>query len=509
MLRSIQHLANPVETPWLAKAVIVVTPTMNSSSDNDKKNSSLAKTVSWFLDAHSGQQTISQDYQRNRHGPKHEQTIPLLPPRLSRAILRNLVVLEVIDGSSPSSTGNTRKATNTDISILPQGQRGVLPNADLVFLVGMLMEKTSAYKSSISRTFLTHPYTQESKKAELRVNRWIDESGFFAGNPQWSAKTKSWAKGMIDLLLFAKTLAVGPNPPHTAALERGIDSLTIRSSFEGTYKRDPSVELVQYSEYILRSLANLHERLHHSFTLYLLPTPKSFVSHIEYLLPNILILLPLAVRVFGILLPMMTRGLDLKAVVGVLLVVFVVLVAMFMASEALGGGEDFNKTMTTVLVLLYTGVAVYWVKKILKRHRKSNVPGPTEKEKIPDCINPETRQTVLTLQFVTCALTVYIMIPIAFAHASLSYLPSVLWTPLLAFPDYVSLATKNKKGSSDSTSPLFRHIMISVLCLLVVITAPPCYLVPELVSSYTPFVMYAYVPIHVLFFLLVTSVLVS
>jgi glycosylphosphatidylinositol transamidase len=528
MIRSIKHLADPVETPWLAKAVLVVTPTMSSRGGIKSSNQSLDETVSSFLDAYSGQQTISRDYQTKRQEEHNDgkTTIPQLPPRLSGAILRNLVVLEVFDESSStasSSTNNRNVAVgSTDLSILPQGRRGVLPNADLVFLVGKLMEKTQFYLHANTKTFLTHPYTQESKKAESWINRWIDiGSEFLAGsnNKEWTTNAKTWAKGMIDVSLFAKTLAVGPYPPHSPALERGIDSLTIRASFEGTFRRDPSVELVQHSEYIVRSLANLHERLHHSFTLYLLPTPKAFVSHIEYLLPNVLVLLPLVVRVFGIILPNMTRGLDLTALGGVLLTVLAVVVTMFLTAIVTDG----EATMAVVFVLLYTGVAVFWIRNILLRnhHRQCQSDVPDD----PSCQhtetkeggqnqdrNPETTRTILTLQFATCAVTVYILVPIAFAHASLSYLPSVLWTPLLAFPDYPSMknsSSSNNAARNSGFSHVQRFVVIPVLSLVVVATAPPLVLVPGMFSTYTPFVRYVYTPIHVLFFLLVTSIVAS
>jgi glycosylphosphatidylinositol transamidase len=493
VVKSIQHLADPVDTPWLAKAVVVVTPTMSGAANEDF---SLEQTVSSFLDAYSGRQTVSRDYQRHQQQPYNDKRIPQLPPRLSGAILRNLFVLDVQDDSRVRR--GRRKSGSTDLSILPQGRRGVLPNADMVFLVGKLMEKTLFYTSAEKVTFLAHPYAQDSKNAGIWTDRWIDGMGFLASHQNLKKKAKTWAQGMIDVGLFAKTLAVGPHPPHAPALERGIDSLTIRVSFGGVFHRDPSVEVVQHTEYIIRSLANLHERLHHSFTLYLLPNPRDFVSHIEYLLPNILVLLPLAVRVFGMLLPSMTRGLDLTALKGVLLTVLGVVVAMFLQALAFGD-EESSSSMVAFFVLLYAGVAFFWVTTVLRRNHSR--PSKTLNEGNEG--DPGTTRTILTVQFVTCAITVYILVPIAFCHASLSYLPSVVWTPLLAFPDYPSLSKRTSKSAFQ------RVAAIPMLCLLVVATAPPLALVPSVFSGYTPFVRYAYMPIHVLFFLLVTSVIVS
>eukprot|EP00536_Pseudo-nitzschia_multiseries_P005582 jgi/Psemu1/65159/estExt_Genemark1.C_1070013 len=476
MVQSIKHLADPVETTWLAKTVLVVTPTMSSSGNNHQ---SLDDTVSSFLDAYLGQQNTPQDFKSA--GQRRNDEVPPLPTRLSGAILRNLVVLDVSDKSTPkSATSRSGGSPKTDLAILPQGRRGILPNADLVFLVGKLMERTLFYRQSSARTFLAHPYTQESKDWALWVDQWVLKH--FGENKNMALQFSRWAQGMVDVSLFARTLAVGPVPPHAAALDRGIDSLTLRVAFDGTFRRDPAVEFVQFSEYIVRSLANLHERLHHSFTLYLLPSPKTFVSHIEYLLPIILVLVPLAVRAFGHVLPAMKGGFDLKAVGAVLLILVIASVAMLLA-DVVSSTFDHKHTMSGILLFLYTSVAILWTREILFRKQDRRQPDSKEstsngKEKENDK-TPNTTRTIRSLQYVACALTVYILVPIAFAHASLAYLPSFLWTPLLAFPDYASL-----KRSGDS---VHKYVAIPMLLLLVWVTAPPVFLVPNVFSTYTVF----------------------
>jgi hypothetical protein len=54
LIQSIKHLADPIGTPWLAKCVLIVTPTINKTSNNsDTANMrSLDETVSSFLDAY-------------------------------------------------------------------------------------------------------------------------------------------------------------------------------------------------------------------------------------------------------------------------------------------------------------------------------------------------------------------------------------------------------------------------------------------------------------------------
>ena len=55
-------------------------------------------------------------------------------------------------------------------------------------------------------------------------------------------------------------------------------------------------DLTRCTEHLLRSISNLHERLHHSIAQYTMPSPSKFVSHGEYIYPAILVSLPMVVR---------------------------------------------------------------------------------------------------------------------------------------------------------------------------------------------------------------------
>lgn len=360
MLQALEYLADPIATPWLAKTLFVVTPKVQDS------NTTLETTVESFLNAYLGHPSL-----------KPEQVVHPLPPKLSTAILRNLIVLDVKDSSTHMQTsrkigGETmQQSGKSHLAILPQGRNGILPNADLVFLVGMLLDRTHFNNPRLypqtGSTFLTHGYTKESIQAASFIDEIMKKEAVqsvFPKDVTTLNRIKQWANEFVNTLLFARTMAFGPTPPHAAALDRGIDSLTIKVEFVGKFRRDPAEELMQYIlEYLVRSLGNLHERLHHSFTLYLLPTPRKFVSHMEYFLPNVLILFPLAVRAFVLLLP-----------------------------NILEKSEEVSR-----------------------------------------------RQRVARLvQFGLCVLSALVLVPLAFAHTSLSYLPSLLVTPLVAFSDYAS-----------------------------------------------------------------------
>jgi len=169
---------------------------------------------------------------------------------------------------------------------------------------------------------------------------------------------------------------------------------------------------------------------------------------------------------------------------------------------------DHEHAMTGIMLALYTGVAIFWTQKVLYRkrnHRRADTQESFNKENDEqNDKNPNTTRTIRTLQYVACAITVYILAPIAFAHASLAYLPSILWSPILAFLDYASM-----KNSVRGNNIVKKYVVIPTLSMLVFVTAPPVSLIPNIFSTYTTFVRFAYVPIHTLFFLLVTSIIVS
>ena len=456
MLVSLKHLADPVKTPWLAKTLILVAPNADFS---------LEETTTSFLAAYMGDSDIGKQQQ--------QRSVPLLPPGLSGAVLRSLVVLQVDDRSTKGVVANRRGVENsvTNFAVLPHGRRGVLPNMDLVFLVGKMFTG-SVFLNNINKvpqsTFLAHDYVN----ATLAVSKFLTEHEKELAS--FGPKTKIWIQQLADMLLFAYSMAQGPYPPHAQALDRGIDAITIKARFEGTYSRDPAVELVQYFEYMVRSLANLNERLHHSFTLYLLPSPSTFVSHMEYFLPNILILLPLAIRGFGLVLADMDQHLDLSLMGANILLTLTSVACSSVAFEFID--RDDPSMTNTWFVGLYVVVLAIWKGYIASRSTQS----PDKKERSID-----------TLQFVACVLAAYILVPIAFAHTSLSYVPSLLFTPLLAFGRY-------------SQGPTWAGVM-GLMMMMMVLMAPPILLVPRVIASYTPFVQYAYLPIHLQLMLLVSS----
>jgi glycosylphosphatidylinositol transamidase len=369
LLRSLQVLADPVETPWLAKTFLVVSPIDDGTSLED--------TVSNFLNAYHGTTTTtSSSSSQSSSSP--------LPPHLCQGLLRNLIVIDVgqqqqqqqPDGTTTSSSSSS--SSSTEFSILPHGHRGVLPNADLVFLVGKLFGRTQ-FLGGRPHTrppvhFLAHPHADRSKAirdwtattvhtgvvAEYFSYFWKTTTTTQQQQKQQQAisvTVKTWLDELGDLALFVYAAAVGPFPPHAPALDRGVDAITIRARFAvadigggggaSLYARDPNVEMVQYMEFLLHSLSGLHERLHHSFTLYWMPSPMKFVSHIEYLLPIVLLLLPCAIRAFGLVLLEMKGPVHLETIGFSLLVTIASMVSTGIVSLMIVGSSSSSSSSST------------------------------------------------------------------------------------------------------------------------------------------------------------------
>jgi glycosylphosphatidylinositol transamidase len=256
--------------------------------------------------------------------------------------------------------------------------------------------------------------------------------------------------------LFAKTMALGPYAAHAPLLERGIDALTLHvrltSSPQANYL---IIDLIRYLEGIVRALSNLHERLHHSMTQYLMPSPLKFVSHSEYLIPNLLLVVPLLVRAVGLILVQdLPGGFDLQALpVGAATVV-----ASFSIYQCSPHVETTH--LTALLAILYILAPV-----ILHR----NV-----------TIKPSTHQSVL---FVTCLLAIYTILPLILSNVAVAFGLSLVWSPLI------------------SMQAELQRLPSWIMLTLLVTTWPPTLLLSWF-NGYTPFVILAFLPLHLLMYLL-------
>ena len=362
ILQLITRLAAPASCPWLAKMVLVVTPTRNDVN--------LHSTVSLFLGAYLGAPNITP-----------------LPMDFSFGILRNLLVVDIKVNETETNTDEVR--------ILPQGRNGILPNMDLVFATMSMFSRSSFLRSNLNMIMHSHG------KLARQWKNLIPSS--------LTPAVRQWAFELGSMFLFMYSLAMGPDAPHNMALEKGIDSLTIEADLYGVRARSNAVECVQKLESLVRSLSNLHERLHHSITQYLLPSPTKFVSHAEYLIPNLLILLPLVIRAATLVLFDIERF-DMSSLQTVGLVGLVSLV-LSLTSVRTRSEKLMNILYTVVYVIICCGFSY-------------------------SRTNKERQAYGQSLQFAACLVAVYTHVPLVLGHVSLAFPSALLWSALIAFPSF-------------------------------------------------------------------------
>jgi Gaa1-like, GPI transamidase component len=520
----------------------------SSSSSSSSMAPILESTVNSFLDVYLGKnpfQSRRQEDQRlyntnNTSNHDHSTTTTTitattaeLPFHYLGCILRHILVLDLELFVIPSADGNNNNPNNNhrpstvlhstnhqdpnyhqnEIRILPQGRRGVLPNMDLVFLVKFILERSNMVSHwqqlSLHNTeqyqlvdIVVHPYRQQVESYRL----WITEQISIHGPPYPILLSMvAWIHDLLPLLAFESVLALGPYPPHAPALERGIDAITIQGYFAAATDADDfdltqgntprtklspqqyPMELVQRMELIVRSLSNLHERLHHSTSLYLLPSKDRFVKHEEYLVPNLLLIIPLIMRAIHYVLLDRTTTQESNPsnffAVGqafIITLIWTIMVSLLITADSIESDLDESVVEGSWLVRTshsyrITGIYVVLLWMLTFCFKRT-------------LLCPNSRRCI---QFASCLLASFMHVSIAFGHVSLAYPSALFWTLLLAFPTY--------RNVNASSGLVFYTLTVLYKVGVFLITCPFTYLVPGVFSVYTPYVRYIYVPLHLLF----------
>jgi len=440
ILALVGRLADPKSTPWLSKTVMIVSPNSQSAVGKDD----LDATIHAFLGAYLG--TSGEIADRP------------LPASFTSFMIRQVIV---IDTDTQKSSDVAAKQSKPQLRILPQGRRGVLPNLDFVFALTKIFKSATMWKDARLRMYPHH-----EKLAQLE---------HWAGKhlPQ---KAKQYGADLLGMVGFARSLVVGPYPPHSPVLARGIDAVTIQAVFPytasaGQYRSPLAAEFVQRLEQSIRALSNLHERLHHSVTQYLLPSPTKFVSNGEYTYPTVLVILPLAIRAASLALVDLERfsfAVALRAGVACLGVA-----AFIWTFAELGMVGDLS-IMNTLLVLAYA----------LTLLALTRISGGATSRMNDDDEDEFSRRDRRSIQFVACLLAVYVHVPMALAHVSLAIVSALFWTPVLAFPTY-------KGGKRGALQKMLAGAFLFV-------SWPPVWVVPNAFPEYTMYVTSVYVPLHLL-----------
>lgn len=432
LLVLLRRLASADSAPWLAKTIYLISPTSGEIS--------IHSVVDAFLESYAGSFETSASNQ-----------IGHLPLSISNAMIRNLLVLD----SQPSQDPLQLKH---EIQILSQGNLGVLPNMDLVF-VTMTVFSRSPSSGNVGRTsnadsptLLMHPYSKDQRQWEGFIKEMKEAHPVVE-------KAEKWSISLVNLALFCRNLFQGPYAPHALGLDRGIDSITIQGRYPAGNETKAVIDYVQKLEITLRGLSNLHERLHHSTTLYLLPSPRTFVKHEEYLVPNLLLLIPLVLR--SALLGLSDiRRFDLQVMGWILLITMGA--TLFLDAFVAQQEEAFQRNAW--LATLYALCFGILYEQVLKA--------------------PRNQQTALqSAQLIVCLLTIYAHVPICFGNVAISFPSAFFWAPWVALPDFARQC-QGKLGT------------FAMLLWLLLTWIPNTPLASILGNSYPPYVRYLYFPIH-------------
>ena len=238
-------------------------------------------------------------------------------------------------------------------------------------------------------------------------------------------------------------------------------------------------QLFQSTEHVVRALSNLHERLHHSLNLYLLPSSTTFVSNGEFIYPCVLVLLPFVVRAISLLFIHINcfqyRLMTFCTILMTLLSGTVYLAAHYFPNGILQSKVE----LTIILGIAYTVLILFW-----------NLWTDT----FSMCKAwSDIRQS---LQFIACLFVIYTHAPLVLCHVSLAYPSTIFWGILLAFPLY---------SNGENQSVISRILSRVLPIFLTIVSWPPMYIVPHIFLDYTVYVCFVYLPLHFLFMLLVYS----
>jgi len=436
--------------PWLSKTIFIISPNYHMWQHADRNatgkgnrnlhttNQMLQETLDNFLEASNPTFRPNFSYidNRNENGDR------LLPSSFTSSLIRQIIVLDIL-GSIDSSNHFT---------ILPQGRKGLLPNLDLFFHV----VNSFHYLGTIPMKI--HPYD---------MGWWKDTvlDGIGIKDDWW----RTWGVEIGEIGGFMANSALGPYAPHASALERGIDSLTIIAQLNLTGKSIDSIHpqlsnFFQGVEHTIRAMSNLQERLHHSISQYLLPSTTKFVSNGEYMIPAILVMLPLAIRALLLILRdietinfnLVFKILGMSSVLS-----FYLICVSFIAIDA-------RMTNTLVIASYFTTFIIVRMEK-KKGNRKAEDESLVMERKV--------------LQLIACLLALYLHVPLVIGHFSLGYPSTIFWTPLLAFCSHGNV----------------RHKIIQKLfaILFLTLTWPPLLLVQKLFGGiYTIYVCTVFAPLH-------------
>ena len=315
-----------------------------------------------------------------------------------------------------------------------------------------------------------------------------------------------------NLYIIANSITSHSRQPHASALNRGIDSLTIELHIpnnRNSNNRNTTItstttaihphyaDMTRCVEHLVRSISNLHERLHHSITQYTLVSITKFVSHGEYIFPAILVSLPMILR--ATMLALMEIHCFMFGHV------LAVLIILSLASISLGiigtYSSMYNSSISssipiiTAYVVCYALVITCIIRQKKKGYKVTTTTKTTTTTTTPTTTTREEEDVHKSVRFVSCLLGIYLHAPLLLANYPLGFFSSLFWSPLLGI--FVVSSTMHNRLVSSCGVILARLVTFGKFVFLFM-TSPPILLVPRIFQSYTAYICCVYTPLHLL-----------
>jgi glycosylphosphatidylinositol transamidase len=284
--------------------------------------------------------------------------------------------------------------------------------------------------------------------------------------------------------------------PHYPALDRGIDSLTVELRIPPKPGRETATsttlihphyaDTVRVTEHLVRSISNLHERLHHSVAQYTLPSISKFISHGEYIFPTILVSLPMVGR--AVMLALIDIQRFRFMFVGVVIgFVSLITAVIYLWSSHHNIQDNTLVDWDTLCVYIVAHLMVLVVTRLTLRKEVAKWFKHSPKDDEMFTLDEHHK----SLKFIACLAGIYLHVPLLLANYSLGLPSSVFWSLLLAI--FMLLP------SSMSKQPVLLRVGVSATKLiLLVVTCPPLLLVPKVFGKYTMYIKVVYTALHLI-----------
>lgn len=241
-------------------------------------------------------------------------------------------------------------------------------------------------------------------------------------------------------------------------------------------------------EHLLRSISNLHERLHHSITQYTLVSITKFVGHGEYIFPAILVSLPMILRATMLAL-MEIHCFMFGHVLAVLITVSLASISLCMIGTY---SFMYNSSISSSLPIITTYVVCYAlvITCIIRQKKKGDKVTTTTKT----TTTREEEDIHKSVRFVSCLLGIYLHAPLLLANYPLGFISSLFWSPLLGI--FVLSSTMHNRLVSCGV--ILARLVTFGKYVFLFMTSPLILLVPRIFQSYTAYVCCVYTPLHLL-----------